>query len=172
MRFFETRRNLAFALALAMLAVAPVAMTLLDRGDPTSPPSVVGAGHARAVPRQQRSISEAVGTSGARRVAGRFTRGYLRYEAGDPRGMDLKAISRFSTPQFGGALLRAPARIPPGGEVPRQRVLRITAARLTLFEGESALLVSVLVGGSGEAHLLKTSVVEHAGRWLVAGIGP
>jgi hypothetical protein len=173
MRSSDARRKLIFALALATLIVGAGVMAHLDRSEPVAGSTGASrARHAPAPPVIERQPPEIGGTLGAARSAGRFVRAYLRYEVGALRRGDREALSRFSTPQFGGELLRVPVRIPPGSRAPRQRVGRVAAVHVSLFDGKPALLVSVVVAGSTGAHLLRTSLIKRNGRWLVAGIGP
>ena len=172
MRSSDARRKLIFALALATLIAGAGAMALLDRSEPLAGPG--------GVSRAGRALAPSVGEHqdlhgeplGAARSAESFVRAYLRYETGTLRRWESEALSRFSTPQFGGQLLRAPVRVPPGSRAPRQRVVRVAAVHVSLFDGKPALLVSVVVAGSDGAHLLKTSLIRRDGRWVVAGIGP
>ncbi len=173
MRLTEDRRKALFALALATLVAAAGATALAHRGERVAGPR---APRLHGVPdlheERRRSGGGGGGMLDATRSAERFVRAYLRYEAGTLTATGRRALARFSTAQLGGQLLRAPVRIPPGGRAPRQRVVRIASARVSVLDGEPALLVGVLVAGSGGAHLLRASTIEQGGRWLVAGVGP
>jgi hypothetical protein len=170
----ETRRRIAFALALATLVAGAAAMALLDRVAPVAEPGA--APHPNQAPaphaKERKARPAGRGMLAATHAAERFLRAYLRYEAGTFRTADREALVRFSTAQLGGQLLRAPVRIPAGSRAPRQFLARIAAAQVSLFEGRPALLLSALVAGRNGAHLLKASVVKQPDGWVVAGVGP
>jgi len=169
----EARRKIVFAVALATLIAGAGAMTLFDRTEEeAAPPAASRAGWALPAAGERQAPGGGGGMRDAVLSAGRFVRAYLRYEAGTLRGADRKSLVRYSTPQFGGQLLRAPVRIPPGSPPPRQLVARIAAVQVGLFEGRPALLVSVVVAGSNGTHLLRASVIKRNDGWAVAGIGP
>lgn len=104
--------------------------------------------------------------------ASRFTAGYMRYEEGVLGPAVRRLIRQFSTSEFGGQLLRAPVRIPPGAHPPRQWVARVAAVRVGLFDGHPAILAIVAIAATDGGHLLRATLTEEGGRWLVAGIGP
>jgi hypothetical protein len=104
--------------------------------------------------------------------ARRFVHAYLRYQEGRLRGTDRESLLRYSTPDLGGQLVRAPVRVPPGSRIPRQFVARIAAVEAGLFDGSPAFLVVLVVAGRTGTHLLSTSLIEYEGGWVVAGIGP
>jgi hypothetical protein len=169
----EARRKLVFALALATLVAGAAAMALLGRSEP---PAELGAasriGQALAPPSEERKDPQGREARVAARSAESFVRVYLRYEADALRSGDREALSHFATAQFGGQLLRAPVRVPPGSRAPRQRVVKVAAVHVSLFDGKPALLVDVVVRGRNGAHLLRTSLIRQGGRWVVAGVGP
>jgi hypothetical protein len=173
MRSAEDRRKALFALALAALVAGAGAIALVHRDAPVAGP---GAPRLHGVPDPHQGRRQAGagrdGMLGATRSAERFARAYLRYEAGTLTSAGRRALARFSTPQLGGQLLRAPVRIAPGGRAPRQRVLRVASTRVGVFDGKPALLLGVLIAGSDGSHLLGLSAIEQGGRWLIAGVGP
>jgi len=169
----EARRKLVFALALATLVAGAAAMTLLGRSEPPAEPGAASRiGQALAPPSRERRDPHGGEARVAARSAESFVRAYLRYEAGALRSGDREALSRFSTAQFSDQLLRAPVRVPPGSRAPRQRVVKIAAVQVSLFDGKPALLIGVVVAGRNGAHLLRTSLIRRGGRWVVAGVGP
>lgn len=174
MSLTETHRKIAFVAALATLIAGVTAMALFDgTQEEAALPAASRVGQALAPAAEGRRAPG--GGAGMRDVAlsaGRFVRAYLRYEAGTLRSADRESLTRYSTPQLGGQLLRAPVRIPPGSRLPRQFVARIAAVQAGLFEGMPALLVSIVVAGSNGTHLLRASVIKRHDGWVVAGVGP
>jgi hypothetical protein len=168
----EARRKFVFAFALATLVAGAAAMALLGRSEPLAESGAASrVGQALAPPSGERQGLHGE-TLGAARSAESFVHAYLRYEAGALRSGDREALLRFSTAQFGGQLLRAPVRVPPGSHAPHQRVVKVAAVQVSLFDGKPALLVGVVVAGRNGAHLLRTSLIRRGGRWVVAGVGP
>jgi len=104
--------------------------------------------------------------------ATRFTAAYLRYEEGVLGPAVRRSIRQFATPDFGGQLLRAPVRVPPGSQPPRQWVARVAAVRVGLFDGNPALVAVLVIAATDGGHLLRVILSEEGSRWLVAGIGP
>jgi hypothetical protein len=171
MRSVEAHRKIVFAAALAILVAGATAMALLDRPEKDSTPSHAGRASALAVaehqaPNRGREIREASFSATS------FVRAYLHYEGGALRSADRESLVRYSTSQFGGQLLDAPVRIPPGSQPPRQIVARIAAVQAGLFEGRPDLLVSLVVAGSSGTHLLRATVIRQDTGWVVAGVGP
>ncbi len=170
----ETRRRAFFAVALVTLIAAAAAMAQFHRiEEGTTPSTASRAGRAFTPATEERTRSEdGPEMREAAFSASSFVRAYLRYQAGTLRGADRDSLVRYSTSQFGGQLIRAPVRIPPGTRVPRQIVARIAAVQVSLFDGRPSLLVNVVVAGSNGTHLLRASVVRQNSHWVVAGIGP
>ena len=110
--------------------------------------------------------------SAASLSATRFTTAYLRYEEGALGPAERRSIRQFSTPEFGGQLVRAPVRIPPGAHPPRQWVARVAMVRVGLFDGRPALVAIIVIAATDGGHLLRATLTEEGSRWLVAGIGP
>lgn len=170
----ESRRRVAFALALAALIVGAVSLSLLDPvggrpnalDDGTTRPS-------RALGDAGLALGEGGDVGAAAAAAVHFTAAYLQYEVGSSRALVRSHLSRYSTVQLGGELLRAPVRVPPGARVPRQSVAGVAAVRPALFNGRAAYAVAILIRGeAGGTHLLHAIVIGEGGRWRVAGVGP
>lgn len=171
----ETRRKIVFALAVTALVVSAIAMAILDREKDIGAPAVVAprSGQARGLPEgARRAPQQGAEMRVAAYSARRFVNAYLRYQEGRLRGTDREFLLRYSTPDLGSQLVRAPVRVPPGSRVPRQFVARIAAVEAGLFDGSPAFLVVLVVAGRTGTHLLSTSLIEHEGGWVVAGIGP
>ena len=168
----EKPRWTAFALALTVLVFGAAALALGDRGGESSPRvgppgrgrAGAAAGGARAQPSRDLGL--------ARLAVTRFARAYLGYERGAIGAAGERAISRYSTPRLGDQLLAAPVHLPSGARPPRRRVAGIAATAVGLLGGEPALVIAVRIAGGGGSHLLRVSLLEREGRWLVAGIGP
>ena len=171
----ETRRKVAFALAVAALAAGALAMAIFDGEEGTGSTAAMTTrmGQGRLLSERNGSAHRrGTETRSAAFSARRFVRAYLLYQEGNLSGSDRTSLLRYSTPDLGGQLVRAPVRIPPGSRAPRQFVARIAAVQAGLFDGSPAFIVTVVVAGSSGTHLLNTSLVEHGGIWVVAGIGP
>jgi hypothetical protein len=166
----EKPRWTAFALALAVLVLGAAALALGDRGGMTSPRA---GSPGRPGPAANGARAHSARDLGlARLAATRFARAYLGYERGAAGAAGERAISRYSTPRLGGELLAAPVHLPPGARPPRRRVAGIAAVAVGLLGGEPVLVLGVRIAGGGGSHLLRVSLLERDGRWLVAGIGP
>jgi hypothetical protein len=163
----ESQRKFIFGLALAVLALGAVAMGFLGAGNDsrTGPSEVAKPRQAATGPSESDARSAAVS-------AARFLEAYLRYQEGELRAVDRRAIAHYSTPDFGEQLLRAPVRLLPGSRPPRQVVAKVTAVRAGLFDGQAALLAAVLIAGSTGTHLLRVTLVQLGERWVVSGVGP
>lgn len=169
----DARRKLLFAIALATLLAGAGATALTERPKPLAEPASIPRPHGeQPSARKGRRPTQSSSISAAARAAARFAHAYLRYQVGALGKLDREALSHFSTPRFGGELLRVPVRVPPGGRPLQERVLRVADIRVGLFAGEAALLASVLVGGRAGSYVLRTTLVKRGGRWLVTGIGP
>jgi hypothetical protein len=170
----EARRRVQFALAVGVLIVAVIAMTIVDPGGDTGDPHLgMPTGQSRG-PALEKPPVPLRGKEGraAALSAERFVQAYLRYQEGHLRGRDRSALLRYSTPDLGGQLLRAPVRLPPGSRFPRQFVARIADLEAGLFDGSPAFLVALVVAGKTGTHLLSVSLIEQGRGWVVAGIGP
>jgi hypothetical protein len=171
--FAETHRSIVFAVALTILIAGFAATALLDQSHlPSTSATAPVAGRIASSEAGGRSAPRGRETQDAAISAIRFVRAYLRYENGELRGADRASLARYSTSEFGGQLLRAPVRIPPGSRPPRQIVARVAAVQAGLSEGRPALLISLVVTGSSGTHLLRATVVRQIAGWAVAGIGP
>jgi hypothetical protein len=173
MRALQARRQLAFALAVATLALGAIAIGLSGRSEPLPQSSRAPlSGPPRGDWRSRAQGSREGEGREAAQSAARFTRAYLHYEAGALGSSQRRAISRLATPRLAEELLRGPARAPPGSRAPRERLRRIAALRVGLFEGAPALAVRVLIAGRGGTHSLQVTVIKTASGLAVAGIGP
>ena len=171
----EARRRVHFGLAVGVLVAAVIAMTIIDpEGDGADSRLGVPAGHQSQDPVHEASADPRRGGKGRAAVlsARFFVQAYLRYQEGDLRSRDRAALLRYSTPDLGGQLLRAPVRLPPGSRFPRQFVARIAGLQAGLFDGSPAFLVVLVVAGRTGTHLLSANLVETERGWVVAGIGP
>ena len=171
----ETRRKIAFAVAVAALVISAFAMAILDRDEGIDVPTTVAlrSGPARDLPEGERQAPQhGAQMRAAAYSARRFVHAYLRYQEGRLSRTDRESLLLCSTPDLGGQLVRAPVRVPPGSAVPRQFVARIAAVEAGLFDGSPAFLVALVVAGRTGTHLLSTSLVERGNGWVVAGIGP
>jgi len=164
----DAHRRVVFAVALAALVLGAALIALLSRSTPSPAPPHPAR---RTAPSQSASVGRDA-MDAASISAIRFTAGYLRYEEGVLGPAVRRSIRQFSTSEFGGQLLRAPVRIPPGVHPTRQWVARVAAVRVGLFDGHPALLAIVVIAAADGGHLLRVTLTEEAGRWLVAGIGP
>jgi hypothetical protein len=169
----EARRKAVFLSGLAVLVAWAAAVALLGTGAEhgkarggggagNGPPRALAGGRGRSPGTPQRS-------AGAR-CAVDFLAAYLRYEVGGSSRPDRETLARLSTPRFGVQLRRAPLSAPPAAPG-REWISRVEAVRVGIFEGEPALLVSVLVVGPAGGHLLTPTLLERGSRWLVAGLG-
>lgn len=170
----EARRRVQFALAFSTLVLAAIAMTIIGpggAGDDSRPRVPVGQSRDPDLERQADRPRGGEGRAAAL-SARRFVQAYLRYQEGHLRSRDRAALLRYSTPDLGGQLLRAPVRLPPGSRFPRQFVARIAGLEAGLFEGSPAFLVVLVIAGRTGTHLLSSSLIERERGWVVAGIGP
>lgn len=170
----EARSKVYFALAAAVLVAAVLAMTAIDPGRDGIESRLGGPAGPSWDLNLERPADPLRGEEGraAALSARRFVQAYLRYQEGHLRGGDRAALLRYSTPDLGGQLLRAPVRLPPGSRFPRQFVARIAGLEAGLFEGSPTFLVVLVIAGRTGTHLLSASLIERGGGWLVAGIGP
>jgi hypothetical protein len=162
------RRRTVFAAALAALVAGAVAASLLGR--PQSGAAPARSPHSAPAGREATVSRAAIGA--AARSAHRFAVAYLRYEEGAFGLRERRAIALYSTSEFGGQLLRAPVRVPPGSHPSRQWVARVAAVRVGLFDGRPALVATLVIAATDGRHLLRATLTKRGSRWLVAGIGP
>jgi len=167
MASLDAHRSTAFVVALVALIAGAVAISVLPASGPRA-----AARDLRQAAREPSAAAGRASTSAAALSAARFTAGYLRYEEGVLGPAERRSIREFSTPDFGGQLLHAPVRIPPGSHPPRQWVARIATVRAGIFDGRPALVAIVVIAATGGGHLLRATLTEVGSRWLVAGIGP
>ena len=171
----DARRRVQFGLAVGVLVAAVIAMTIIDPdGDGADSRQRVPAGLHAQDPVPEATANPRHGGEGraAALSARLFVQSYLRYQEGRLRDRDRAALLRYSTPDLGGQLLRAPVRLPPGSRFPRQFVARIAGLQAGLFDGSPAFLVVLVVAGRTGTHLLSANLVETDRGWVVAGIGP
>lgn len=168
----EKPRWRAFALALAVLVLGTLASALGGRGGEGPAERIAPARRPTDLSAREVRAGSAPEAAAARSAARRFARAYLDYERGLPGVAGKRAIARYSTSELGKELLAAPVHLPAGMRPPRQRVAGIAGAAVGLLGGEPALVIGVRVAGGGGSHLLRLSLVERGGRWLVAGVGP
>jgi hypothetical protein len=167
MAALDAHRSTAFLVALIALVAGAAAISFVPSSDPgASARDPRQATRGRSVAMGQRS------TGAAALSAVRFTAGYLRYEEGVLGPTERRSIREFSTPDFGGQLLHAPVRIPPGAHPPRQWVARVATVRAGIFDGRPALVAIVVIAATDGGHLLRATLTEVSSRWLVAGVGP
>jgi hypothetical protein len=167
MAALDAHRGTAFVVALIALVAGAAAISIL--------PSSGSAARVQEPRRAAGGQSAAAGqgsTGAAALSAARFTAGYLRYEEGVLGPVERRAIGEFSTRDFGGQLLHAPVRVPPGSRPARQWVARVATVRPGIFDGRPALVAIVVIAATDGGHLLRATLTEVGSRWLVAGIGP
>ena len=170
MALSDSRRRTLFILSVGVLIAWGAVVALLGR-DPDGPDSGAGGGApTRLTTVSGRSAAEAPRQDAAG-PALRFLAAYLRYERGAPGLGDRRTLARLSTKAFARQLLQAPVRIPAGGAPRPEWVSRVAGVRVGIFEGRQALLVAVVVVGTGGSHVLTPTLVTGRGRWLVTGLG-
>ncbi|HVX31709.1 MAG TPA: hypothetical protein VHA80_01095 [Solirubrobacterales bacterium] len=167
----DRRRKALFALALSVLIAWGVAVALLGSGAVAGPEGGAGAGARSTVtmPAGRRALTRV--RTGAAGRALEFLAAYLRYERGASGAADRRTLARLSTPAFGSQLLREPVGMPAAGAPPPEWVSRPMGVRVAIFDGRQALLVGVVVVGTGGSHVLTPTLVWAVGGWVVAGIG-
>lgn len=167
MASLDAHRSTAFVVALIALIAGAVVISILPSAGPGAP-----ARDLREATREPGAVARQDSTGAAALSAARFTAGYLRYAEGVLGPAERRSIREFSTPDFGGQLLRAPVRIPPGSQPARQWVARVATVRAGIFDGRPALVAIVVIAATDGGHLLRATLTEVGSRWLVAGIGP
>lgn len=170
MALSDRRRKALFLLALGVLVAWGGAVALLGRG--AGGPDAAAETGPRPGPRTlARRPAGGPTHQAAADAALRFLAAYLVYERGASTPGDRRILARLSTPGFGGQLLGAPVLRPAAGGAPREWISRAAGVRVGIFEGRQTLMVSVVVVGTGGAHVLTPTLVRSGGGWLVAGIG-
>jgi hypothetical protein len=173
MQASDRRRRAFFIAAFAALVALGGAVAALGNGGQGAVPAAgpdAGARPAVRAPAARR-IAEGARTAAARRALD-FLAAYLRYERGGAAGRAAEsALERLATPGLAAQLRQAPVRAPAGAVPPAEWVSRATGIRVGIFDGREALLVSVLVVGTGGSHVLTPTLVRGGGSWIVAGIG-
>ncbi|MBS1861864.1 MAG: hypothetical protein JSS68_09145 [Actinobacteria bacterium] len=166
----DRSRRALFVLSLAVLIAWGATVALLGPAAGGADPGAAG-GAPTHLTRVSRSPAAEAPRPDAAGPALRFLAAYLRYERGAPGRGDRRSLARLSTPAFARRLLQAPVRIPAGRAPPPEWVSRVVAVRVGIFEGRQALLVGVVVVGTGGSHVLTLTLVRRDGRWLVTGLG-
>ncbi|MBS1895430.1 MAG: hypothetical protein JST59_29370 [Actinobacteria bacterium] len=166
----DRRRRALFVLSLAVLIAWGAAVALLGP-DPAVPAGTPGGGAPTRLTTVPGPSAAEAPRPDAAGPALRFLAAYLHYERGASGQGDRRTLARLSTPAFARRLLRAPVRIPAAGGPPREWVSRVAGVRVGIFEGRQALLVGIVVVGTGGSHVLTPTLVRARGRWLVTGLG-
>jgi hypothetical protein len=170
MAMSDKRRRVLFVLSLAVLIASGAVVALLGP-DSGAPDGDAGGGSPAGLKAASgRSAAETPGPDAAG-PALRFLAAYLRYERGAAAQGDERTLARHSTPAFARQLLRAPVRIPARGAPRPEWVSRVAGVRVGILEGRQALLVGVVIVGTGGSHVLTPTLVRRGGRWLVTGLG-
>ena|SRR5215218_3989524 len=164
-------RTLVFLLATSVLVGVAIALSL--HGKTPEPDSAAERPDSQPIaapavdpvaPESRPSPDEA---------AERFARAYLAYELGHLTPVTLQTIRDLGSRSLRADLLGAPVRVPPGAQLPRERLLRIVSTTpMVGADGRVEVAALAAISRNGRRDHLTVRLVLDGLRWMVVGVGP
>lgn len=169
-RRLQISRALVFLLAASVLVGVAIALSL-GGNNPESDPDPRPSSQSLEALALDAMASES--RPSPDEAAERFARAYLEYELGRHTPLTRQTIRDVGSKSLQADLLGAPVRVPPGSQLPKERLLGITSTTPTVGgDGRVEVAALAAIRRNGRRAHLTVRLVLNGSRWLVVGVGP